>query len=416
MTQNADKEALELAMQAALAARKPTFLASLPRALKLGLLGLLVLFLVLPFIWGGQDASVPVQTGVDEAAFKPVQTQTAQVSEEKAGQEGLGISPETAPAAGGAPELPAIMTEKEPVPAQMPEQIVPEVQTRPLPDMSAAQKQAAERNDSLALQTQLSAAPEPAVAEKIGDSILPKSAADGRKPWRVYARPFDELDPRPRIAVVIVDMGLSRVATDAALRRMPPNVTLVFDAQGDDARDWLQRARHDGHETVLSIPMEPIDYPRSDPGPNTLLTSLPNSDNLTRFFVALKSGTGYVGVTSLTGSRFATDAAKLQPVMEEVRSRGLLILDTRTNAHSLVRDMADKMGIPYAVTARSIDENPAPYAIDAALAEIEQRARTEGAVVVIASPLPSTLDRLEVWIQKIAQRGVVLAPLSAVVQ
>ena len=40
-------------------------------------------------------------------------------------------------------------------------------------------------------------------------------------------------------------------------------------------QDWVTIARADGHEVLLQIPLEPADYPKEDPGPHTLLTSLP---------------------------------------------------------------------------------------------------------------------------------------------
>ena len=36
---------------------------------------------------------------------------------------------------------------------------------------------------------------------------------------------------------------------------------------------WIDLARANGHEVLLEIPMEPIDYPDNDPGPYTLLAS-----------------------------------------------------------------------------------------------------------------------------------------------
>jgi len=74
------------------------------------------------------------------------------------------------------------------------------------------------------------------------------------------------------------------------------------------------------------------------------------------------------------------------------------------------------MGVPFAVSARSIDDDPSPYAIDQALADIERRVVSEGKVVALVSPLPSSLDRLEVWLKKLGAKGIALAPLSAVVQ
>ncbi len=100
--------------------------------------------------------------------------------------------------------------------------------------------------------------------------------------------------------------------------------------------------------------MEPLDYPRSDPGPNSLLTSLPNSDNLQRFLSFLKKGVGYVGVTSLSGSRFVADMEKIRPVMETVRERGLIVLDAHMAARVPFR-CREGVRIPMAVSTRLID-------------------------------------------------------------
>ncbi|MDD3181927.1 MAG: divergent polysaccharide deacetylase family protein, partial [Alphaproteobacteria bacterium] len=245
---------------------------------------------------------------------------------------------------------------------------------------------------------------------------LPRISVDGRKPWRVYARPFNFQDPRPRIAIVMLDLGTSRVATDAALRRLPPPVTFGFDVQAKAIDEWLVRARQDGHETLLSLPMEPFDFPHSDPGPNTLLTSLPNVDNMQRLMSALRVGGGYVGVTTNSGSRFLSDSPKLMPIMQVLKDRGLLILDTKVASHSVVSSLASEVGVPSAASIREIDSLSDPDSIDKALSSLEQSARLEGAVVGIASPLPVTLERIQAWSKTLAERGIVLAPLSAVVK
>ena len=63
-----------------------------------------------------------------------------------------------------------------------------------------------------------------------------------------------------------------------------------------------------------------------------------------------------------------------------------------------------------------IDEPSANRAaIDAKLNRVERLALTKGAAVALAQPYPVTIERLNVWIAELAERGVVLAPISAVV-
>ena len=82
--------------------------------------------------------------------------------------------------------------------------------------------------------------------------------------------------------------------------------------------------RADGHEVLLQIPLEPADYPKEDPGPHTLLTSLPAAENMKRLQWLMSRYTGYVGITNHMGAKFEATQDALTPVLEEVKARGLL--------------------------------------------------------------------------------------------
>ena len=59
-------------------------------------------------------------------------------------------------------------------------------------------------------------------------SIQPAIGRDGRQPWQVYGRPFDLADKRPRVAIVVTNMGLSAASTEQAINALPGPVTLAF--------------------------------------------------------------------------------------------------------------------------------------------------------------------------------------------
>ena len=287
-----------------------------------------------------------------------------------------------------------------------------EKETEPTPNDAAVAK----GNDTDDHGARMAKAPDTSLTEDTAKGALPRVAEDGRKVWQAYARPFDVTDKRPRIAIVMTELGFSRVATDAAIQRLPSNVTLAFDVESPVVGSWLNSARQSGHETLLALPMEPFDYPRNDPGPNTLLTNRANSDNIERLDWALRQGTGYVGVTTLSGSRFTTDPEKIKPLLESLKQRGLLALDAQVAPHSVFKDLARPLNVPAAASDVQIDATPTPDSIDAALAQLEQTAMRTGHVVATATPLPVTLDRLALWIKKLPDHGLALAPLSAVVE
>ncbi|MEI9929704.1 MAG: divergent polysaccharide deacetylase family protein [Rhizomicrobium sp.] len=110
---------------------------------------------------------------------------------------------------------------------------------------------------------------DPALIENTAQGPLPKIADNGAMPMRAYAPPVTG-EGHPRIAIVIGGLGISARQTDAALKGLPQGVTLGFLPYAADAQRAVSDARAQGHEVLLEVPMEPFDYPDSDPGPHTL--------------------------------------------------------------------------------------------------------------------------------------------------
>ena len=91
----------------------------------------------------------------------------------------------------------------------------------------------------------------------------------------------------------------------------PVNAQLVLDIPPGCRIEELSGARR--LPTVAgnnwSLPMEPFDFPDSDPGPHTLRSGIERDANGQRLEWALSRFTGYAGVTNLLGQRFLTDSA-----------------------------------------------------------------------------------------------------------
>jgi polysaccharide deacetylase 2 family uncharacterized protein YibQ len=282
----------------------------------------------------------------------------------------------------------------------------------PLPPVPAATKldlQLAARGPPLP------AAPDEALVNRTDIGPLPVVGRDGRKPWRVYARPFDPADARPRVAIVVAGLGLSSGVTEAAIQSLPSGVTLAFAPYSAKLGEWMRSAREAGHEVLLNLPMEPLDFPIVDPGPKALLTSLTIEENQERLLWTLSRGVGYVGVADFMGSRFNMSREHLKPVLEALHSRGLLYVDSRSAPRSLSPGLAAEVGLPATIGSETIDEPAARDAIDARLAALERAARNDGRAVGMGSPYPVTIERLAAWLSGIEARGLALAPVSAVV-
>jgi uncharacterized protein len=256
-------------------------------------------------------------------------------------------------------------------------------------------------------------APDPALVEKGPNGILPIIGRDGRQPWRVYGRPFDRADQRPRVAIIIAGLGPSGAATETAINDLPGAITLAFDPYSRRLAEWVDRARAAGHEVLLSLPMEPVDYPRQDPGPYTLLTSLSPKENLARLELVLSRVSGYVGVTTMMGGRFTTSQTNLLPVLDELKRRGLMFVDAHSSDQSIAGSLAQSLGLPRVIADEHLDAEATREAIDRHLQALEAFAQRNGATLGIGSAYPATLERVALWAKTLEQKGIALAPASA---
>ena len=261
------------------------------------------------------------------------------------------------------------------------------------------------------------------VAELVEDSQygpLPKVASDGRRPLDVYARPSRYAakggagDPA-RIAILVTGLGLADSPPANVLKGLPPSISVAYGAYGRSLQDGVTVARADGHEVLLQIPLEPNNYPTENPGPHTLLTTLPPDENMKRLEWLMSRYTGYVGVTNLMGAKFEATQNALTPVLEEVKSRGLLYVDDGSVQGSTAGQIASTIGLDYSVATVQIND-ASPADIAKQLAKLEAEAKEKGAAIGVVKAKPATLKQIAEWASKLQSKGFVLVPVSAVVR
>jgi len=257
---------------------------------------------------------------------------------------------------------------------------------------------------------QLAAAADPALLATTPHGAVPRVGPDGRRPFEVYARPA--ATGSVRIALVIGGLGISQMGTRAAVDQLPPEVSLAFAPYGNDLEAEVARARGEGHELLLQIPLEPFDFPNTDPGEHTLTVAGPAAENRERLDWLLSRITTYVGVVNYMGARFTSDAGAMDNFLQRIGNHGLMYLDDGSSARSQARAEAPGAA-PYAVADAIIDSVEDRQAIDRALAALEDAARANGTAIGVGSAYPLTVERVVLWAEAARTRGVTLVPVSA---
>jgi polysaccharide deacetylase 2 family uncharacterized protein YibQ len=255
---------------------------------------------------------------------------------------------------------------------------------------------------------------------------LPRIAGNGCMPWLAYAGDFDHLDrERPRLGMAVIGIGLNEALTQKAVETLPPGATLVFMPETPNLDRWIRRARERGLEAVLMLPSQ---NPQgvAERGMPPLQKGLAPAENIRRLRAVLEKATGYVGV-GLLPSPVLEDNATLRPLLEEIRDRGLMVLEfERWNGRSLVHAISRELGIPYSTDIDSpiawVDRFNAngrettAADVDAGLGEVEKYVRSARFGVGWSLARPLAVDRIAAWAAGARTRGILLAPVTGVTE
>lgn len=247
--------------------------------------------------------------------------------------------------------------------------------------------------------------------EKISIGILPMIAADGTKPWRHYAKPYTLKDSRPMIAIVVTGLGQNKNITSNAIK-LPENITLSFSTYAKDINTWNNAARAKGHETMLDLPLEPTNYPASDPGPQGLLIGNSGEENASRLRWNLAKAQAYIGFTLPTNESFSQNDSAFKAFLELANARGIMLALPHEPSRTETRQLLDNCKIAYTTADTILDEELSSEAIEANLTALEKIAAKRGYAVGYTRAIPLTMTELEKWATKLEENGYILVPLS----
>jgi len=259
----------------------------------------------------------------------------------------------------------------------------------------------------------------PELLEDTEHGSIPRLGPTGQRPFDAYAKPSltpDTADGKKLIAVVVTGLGLNDSGTSTAIDTLPEAVTLAFAPYGRNLGRTVASARAGGHEVLLQVPLEPFDYPESDPGPDTLLTGQAPRDNLQKLFNVMASFGGYVGLVNHMGARFTSSTADFAPIMEELGSRGLGYLDDGSSNRSVAAQLSTANRVEFARADLVLDLNPSRAAILSQLAALEARATEAGSAIAVISALPISVQTLAEWAKAAEDKGFAIVPVSALMK
>tara|TARA_R110001583_G_scaffold85564_1_gene224149 strand:- start:43633 stop:44850 length:1218 start_codon:yes stop_codon:yes gene_type:complete len=252
----------------------------------------------------------------------------------------------------------------------------------------------------------------------VNPSPLPRTDAPAtpqvQLAWQKFATHVPDTGRAPVIAIIIDDAGIDKARTERAAE-LPGPITISYLPYATHLPEQVATARKRGHEIMLHMPMEPTSH-TVDPGPHALLTSYDKVAILNEMTWMLDRFSGYVGVNNHMGSKFTSDPERMAVVMQVMKSRGLMFLDSRTSAKSVGYQEAQKYSVPAIERDVFIDDADEADKINQMLDRVEHVANKRGYAVAIGHPRDLTLEALNKWIPKMQAAGFIFVPATDIVR
>jgi len=217
----------------------------------------------------------------------------------------------------------------------------------------------------------------------------------------------------PKVAIIVDDIGYDKIIAEKFLNL---DAVLTFSLLPHSLfQDKIAREAHEkGFETMLHLPLEPLEYPLVDSGPGTLLTSMSPDEliiqlnkNLDIPFIK--------GVNNHMGSKMTTSSTQMYQIFSILKKRNLFFIDSRTTSESLCKPSARLLQLPFAQRDVFIDHVQEPDFIRKQINLLIRVANKHGEAIGIVHPHIITYNILRELLPEL-QKKVQLVHASKIVR
>lgn len=202
----------------------------------------------------------------------------------------------------------------------------------------------------------------------------------------------EQADILPKVAIIIDDMGyhedLGRRLVD-----LPIEMTYSILPYAPYSKQLEQYAHYQNKTILLHLPLEPRDN-HWHPGAGALYLEDPPEIQLEKLEACLEKTQYAVGVNNHMGSRFSADEPAMRRILEHLKERSLIFIDSYTTAESVGLTIARELGIKSSRRHVFLDNILDTTVICNELSKLVDYAEKYGAAVGIGHPHEVTYEAI----------------------
>ena len=210
--------------------------------------------------------------------------------------------------------------------------------------------------------------------------------------------------PKPKIVIIVDDLGQEKKPIDDLLK-IPAPITFAVLPNLPYSNYAAEKADKKGWDVILHMPMEPKEssgYTGVDAGSEVLLVGLPKDAILTKLNESLSSVPNVKGVNNHMGSKFMENDELTELILQDLKRKGLLFVDSKTSSGSKGYETGLKLGMKTAQRDIFLDNSSKDSTyVKKQLEKLIDISKRNGSAIGICHPYPSTVKALSEMIPKI---------------
>jgi len=210
-------------------------------------------------------------------------------------------------------------------------------------------------------------------------------------------------DHMPKIAVIIDDIGYDK-KTAMALSALNPDITFSVLPFAPFGKIISEKLYARGSQLMLHLPMEPIQYPKVNPGPGAILSSMPPDILLDQLRKNIKDIPHIVGVNNHMGSKLTAHSDQMNQIFTILKKENLFFIDSRTTAKSQCKASARLLRLKFAQRDVFLDNFQNTTYITEQFKKLIKRAEKHGSAIGIGHPYKATLQTLSIELPKLKNK------------